>query len=105
MPGATARYTIMPVTQVSADEARAMLAGAARRISEMTAADADSIVLLARLSLQIAEATRVLEDAQPGEIAVAAIYAAGQSSRVPALRLAPPLRESSQSPRAPSLES
>lgn len=102
MRGATARYTIMPVTPVSADEALGLLAEAARRITGLDPADPVSAVLLARVSQQLAEATAAVEDARVQEIAVAAIYAAGQASRPPGLRLAPPLSEPAPRPRTQS---
>jgi len=97
MHGATARYALMPDDQASPGEALAALTAAAERIAALSPADADCAGLLARISRQLAEATQAVERDAPREIAIAAVFAAGQASRAPAQ----PVRESS--PRPPAL--
>lgn len=110
MPGATARYTLMPVTRLSPGEALEAVAAAAARISAFSPEDAENAPLLARLSMQLAEATGALENYAARELIAADIRAElarsapGTSRAAGARRLASvsPLRESGPSPRTQS---
>lgn len=110
MRGATARYTLIPVTRLSPGEALEAIAAAAERISAFSPEDAENTPLLARLSMQLAEATAAVENYAARELIAADIRAelahtAPGASRAPGTRrLAPvsPIREPGPSPRTPS---
>lgn len=99
MSGAALYYPRVPGTPATTEEALAAVAAAARRIAGMTPADAGCVTLLARLSVQLCEATTALENATAREMIIAKIRGDAQAPQ-PGRRLrAVPREPGRRSPR------